>query len=73
MCTDFMCHMIGFNVVVLTSSSRYWASLMCTDLMCHIIGLIVVVLTYNSRNLVSVMCADLIVTDTGPQASSTDL
>ena len=73
MCTDVMCHIIGLNVAVLTSSSRYLASLMCTDLMCHIIGLNVVALTSSSRNFVSVMCTDLIVSDTGPQGRSTDL
>ena len=31
MCTDYMCQILGLIVVVLTSSSRNFASIMCTD------------------------------------------
>ena len=54
-----MCHILGLNVVVLTSSSSYLVSLMCTGLMCHILGLKVVVLISSSRYLVSLMCSVL--------------
>ena len=58
MFTDFMCEILGFNVEVLTFSSRYLASVMCFDFMCQILGLNVVVLTSGWRNLASVMCTD---------------
>ena len=32
MCTDYMCQIMGLNVVVLNSSSRYLALGMCTDI-----------------------------------------
>ena len=68
-----MCHIMGLNVLVLTSSRINFTSGMCTDFMCSILGLNEVVLTSSSRNVVSVICNDLTVYDTGPQGSSTDL
>ena len=32
MCTDYMCQIVGLNVVILNSSSRYLALGMCTDI-----------------------------------------
>ena len=32
MCTDYMCQILGLNVVVLTSNSRYLALGMCSDI-----------------------------------------
>ena len=38
MCTDYMCQILGLIVVVLTSSSRYFALGMCTDINVSAIG-----------------------------------
>ena len=73
MCTDFMCHILKLNVVVLTSSSRNLASGMCTYFMCQILGLSVVVQTIRSRNLASIMFTAIMVLETWTQSSSTDL
>ena len=70
MCTDYMCQPLGPKVVVLTSSSRNFASVMYTDFRCQILGLNVVLLTSSTRNLASVMCTDIIVSATGTQGSS---
>ena len=68
-----MCQKLGLDVVLLTSSSTYLASVMFTDFMYEILGLNVVVLTSSSIYLASVMCTDIIVSDFWTQCSSTDL
>ena len=70
-----LCQILCLKVAALTSRSRNLASGMCTNLHCvmQILLLIVVVLTSSSRNLASLMGTDLIVSDTGPQGSSSDL